>query len=193
MKQSSDGTELLRAFIALELTPGARRVAAALQDELRRASANIRWVEPANLHVTLKFLGDAKPAVLDRLADRLRESLQGVHRVPLTVAGAGAFPGASQPRVVWAGVREHEEIGRLYSLVETAAVTCGFPPERRPFRAHLTLGRVKSPGDLSIALGEQALREYRSETELAHSVTLFQSELTHRGAVYSARYEVELV
>ena len=190
---SSDGTELYRAFIALELTPAGRRVAVAIQEELRRSSAKVRWVEPANLHVTLKFLGDAEPAALERLADRLSETLQGTPRVPLTVEGAGAFPSASRPRVVWAGLREQEELGKLHSLAEAAAVACGFPPEDRPFRAHLTLGRVKWAGDLPVALGVPALGEYRSETQPAHSVALFRSQLTRGGAVYSARYKVELV
>lgn len=191
--QSTEASERYRAFVALEIPDDARRVAVELQSRLRHVRAKVRWVEPANLHVTLKFLGDVEPERLNRLADRLSEALRETKRVPMTVEGAGAFPDAKRPRVIWAGLREQDLLRGLFEQVDAASAAVGFERDRKPFRAHLTLGRIKRPGDVSSTLDDPSLRGYHSETQPADRVTLFRSQLTPKGAVYSALYQVQLV
>lgn len=126
----------MRCFTALEIPDVLRAALARAQDELRRADADVRWVDPPLLHLTLKFCGELDAAAVDRLKDALRELR--VPRFRARVAGLGMFP-----RVVWAGC-EAPELAGLAAELDRAAARAGVPPETRPFAGHVTLGRVKS-------------------------------------------------
>ncbi len=137
--------ETIRAFIAIPLPDPVLDGLADLQRELKKRvpPRSVRWVRPAAIHLTLKFLGDTPT---DRLPG-IRQALAAVarHAPPcvFTVEGLGCFPNPSRPRVVWVGVQE--PTGRLAALqgaVEEVMDPLGYPPERRGFTPHLTLGRV---------------------------------------------------
>ena len=139
--------------------------------------------------MTLKFLGQVDAARLDAIAAGLRDAATGLAGFDAVVAGLGAFPSSTHPRVVWAGVAEGApRLTDLAARVERACAALGFPPEDRPFSPHITLGRVRIPrrdarlaGLLDAAAGE-AFGRVRVER-----LVLMESQLSPRGARYTER------
>ncbi|MGH7985818.1 MAG: RNA 2',3'-cyclic phosphodiesterase [Candidatus Binataceae bacterium] len=133
----------LRAFVALRLNREVEDALLAFIEGLRPEAAGVRWVRRANLHVTLRFLGGAvEAAMIGAIMPRLERVADDTSRWTLAVRGAGAFPNLARPRVIWVGLRA-AELGPLAERVEAAAVASGFAPEKRPYSAHLTIGRVR--------------------------------------------------
>jgi 2'-5' RNA ligase len=135
----------IRAFFAIELGEPARRAAADVARRLREAPGGdgVRWVRPEALHVTLRFLGDIEPAQAPRLASRASRELAALRPFALRLGPVELFPTPSRPRVVALGLEPAGPLVELAGAVERAVVAEGFAPEERPFRAHLTLGRVR--------------------------------------------------
>ncbi len=181
-----------RLFVALEPPDAVRRRLAALAVELRRAAGRaadeVRWVPPENVHLTLQFLG-AVPG--ERVADveaAIRAAAAAAHPLSLEVKGAGGFPNARRPRVVWAGLGgDLAALGALVQDLGRSLAPLGFPPEDRPFSAHLTLGRARDgrgapglAGALAAAAGASGAPWRASE------VVLFESHLSPKGPRYEA-------
>ena len=167
-------------------------------DELRRGiPGGVRWVNPSGIHLTLKFLGateaDLAPVIISQLADKLT----GANRPTLSLSGLGTFPGRGAPRVIWAGVTgESDGLDDLFRRAEDTATALGWPGEKRPFRPHLTLGRVR---EQATAAQRRAIAEVIAGTKLpaapvwrVDTVRLYRSELTPQGAIYSSLGEVKI-
>jgi 2'-5' RNA ligase len=184
----------IRVFVAVALPQDVRAALEAALEELRAHRFEIRWVKPEHIHLTLKFIGETLPADLARIGPALRAAAAATGPFVISARGAGVFPGIKAPRVVWAGLGG--ELPALFALQQSVAqalVEAGFPPETRPFKAHLTLGRVKGrirPAELLAAL--QALGRWASPAFRVARVTLFQSELRPGGAIYTPRDVVPL-
>jgi 2'-5' RNA ligase len=181
-----------RLFVALEPPDGVRRRLAALAVELRRAAGraadDVRWVSPENVHLTLQFLGAVPAERVPEVEAALREVAGQARPLSLEVKGAGGFPNARRPRVLWAGIAG--ETAALRQLVQDFGrrlAPLGFAPEERPFSAHLTLGRSRdtrgAPG-LAGALAHAA--EATPTPWRALEVVLFESHLSPRGPRYEA-------
>ena len=182
----------MRAFLAVEISEEARGAIARLQDQLRSAGADVKWVEPHNLHLTLKFLGEIKESRVPELTERLNASLQ-TPPFAFTLEGSGAFPQPEHPKVLWAGVNEGKDsLIRLANEVETACNGCGFPPEERPFSPHLTIGRVRSPQGLSRLVQKLQGTEFRGGKTDAGEILLFQSTLGPGSPVYQPVQKIPL-
>ncbi len=176
----------MRLFVAVNLPPEIRDRLAAVQDQLRRAQADVSWVRAENIHATLKFLGETGEKRLERIRPALADVARAAVSFSMEVAGVGSF-GGRVPRVVWAGVGEGaERIVQLAGQVEAALARVGFPKERRGFTAHLTIGRVRSPRNAEALLA--ALQEAQGERFGIITTTQFelmQSELRPSGSVYT--------
>lgn len=187
--------ETVRAFIALNLEVAAIRRVAALQKTLRTSLAappgRVAWVSPANMHLTMRFLGAIDPELAPALGDGMRKLVENLPPMTLELGPLDAFPSKSRARVLIVGVTE--ATGALQDLagrMEAFARTMGFAPEQRPFRAHLTLGRAREPMTVEAwyaAAGNVALGE-----ALATDVVLYSSELKRAGAEYTALQRVAL-
>jgi len=144
----------IRIFIAIEPAPEIQKELAAIQDKLKKCRADVRWVEPENIHLTLKFLGYISESQLNNVFKAAGKSVEGISPFPLSFSGLGAFPGLDNPRVIWVGVEEGRGIlTRINRDLEVILQRNGFPPvcrggtgraEGRKYHPHLTLGRVKS-------------------------------------------------
>ncbi|HAA04117.1 MAG TPA: RNA 2',3'-cyclic phosphodiesterase [Syntrophobacteraceae bacterium] len=185
---------MIRAFIALDLHQGVLRALAELQQEWQRTAAPVSWIKPESIHLTLKFLGN----IANEQAAEIQALLLKVAAVnaPLRLQpmGCGAFPSIKQMRVVWVGLQGAvEELLKLQKSVEEALVPLGFAPEDRPYRAHLTLGRVKGRRHLQL-LQEAVLRRQGFQTEAfdVTEVVLYRSELRPEGARYTALFRAPL-
>jgi 2'-5' RNA ligase len=183
-----------RLFVALDPPEPVRRRLAALAVELRRDAGRhaeeVRWVAPENVHLTLQFLGAVPEERVAAIEAAIREVAAAARPLSLELKGAGGFPNARRPRVVWAGLAgEVAALGALVADLGRRLAPLGFAPEERPFSAHLTLGRARdgrgAPG-LAGALAHAAGAD--GTPWRAADVTLFESHLSPKGP----RYEVIL-
>jgi len=176
----------MRLFVGLPLPEDLRQRLAGLGSGLPGA----RWVAPGNLHVTLRFIGE----VDDGEAEDLDAAL-GLIRAPafdVTVGGVGCFDRGREVHTVWAGVEAGEAIGHLYEKVESAVVRTGCQPERRKFKAHVTLARLRGTPVRRVGDYIQTRQGFHGGTFTAHRFTLFCSHLGHTGAHYEALVDYPL-
>ncbi len=181
-----------RLFVALEPPEPVRRRLAAVSEGIRRAAGkaagDVRWVADENLHLTLQFLGAVPEERVAAVQGVLAAAATSARPILLEVKGAGGFPNARRPRVVWLGLSgEVAELAHLAADLGRRLAPLGFPPEARPFAAHLTLGRSRdgggSPGlggALAAAAGGEGLPWRAAE------LVLFESHLSPRGPRYQA-------
>ena len=183
----------MRTFIAIDLEPGLKSALQDLIRKLKRTGADVRWTRTEGLHLTLKFLGQVVPEELDKVKEAVR-SIAGRHRpFPLKFSGTGAFPNESAPRVLWVGFAAEAALLELQADLERGLESAGFPREDRPFKPHLTLGRVKGPSrvrEAVQALSGESTEDWSGMT--VRKVTLFESRLHPDGAEYRVIAETEL-
>lgn len=154
----------------------------ALAAELRRNHADMRPVPDGSWHVTLRFLGQVRdPDARERLMDAVSDAVSGRPALPCRLKGLGAFPQAGNARVAWVGV-ECDGLGRLAERIASATALYGDPPEPKPFRAHVTVGRMKIGGDLSRDVAEYHNTVFGQGA--FDEVVLWASRLTPSGPHY---------
>lgn len=191
--------EQLRLFIALELPRETLDALTALQDRLKREAAPrvVRWVRPAGIHLTLKFLGDTPANQQAAITTALNNATSAHGPITLHAAGLGCFPNTRRPRVVWVGLTgDLDPLRALQAAVEEALEPLGFPREKLKFSPHLTLGRVRREASSSAV---QSLGQLIAKTEIstmstwtATTVNLMRSELHPDGARYTALHHAPL-
>lgn len=185
--------EKVRAFIAVNIGDEARSVLSALQNQLIESGADVRWVAPKNMHLTLAFLGNVKTATFQPLEKALRNNIQPLASFDLTIRGTGVFGRRSHPSVVWAGIDDNEKLMGLQKRATEAVHKAGIAYDDKPFRPHLTLGRFKSLKNLE-PLFQTLEKESNShfQTLEVQSIEVVKSELKPGGAVYSVLSEIPL-
>jgi 2'-5' RNA ligase len=178
---------MIRAFLAIDLPDSLRAHLALVQGELQRSRADVRWVTPGNIHLTLKFFGNVPDEEIDTLALAAREAAAVEAPFQLKVTVAGAFPSPKAPRVVWLGLGgDVLPLTRLYQKLEKAFAALGHPPEGRAFNPHLTLGRVKSPAHREKLAGMLLkLPPLDWPPFEVKELILFQSVLSPQGSKYT--------
>ena len=177
-----------RLFIAVDPAPEAAARAGRIAARLRDAGIEAAWTNPAQLHLTLHFLGDeVDDADLHRICVAMDEAAATVPAFRVAFGGVGAFPDLRRPRVVWLGVRTGAaELGRLHDALAERLEPLGFPPEARGFRPHLTLARLRggrgaaSGAAFAAALDACAAAD-GGETSISR-VCLYESRLAPTGA-----------
>jgi 2'-5' RNA ligase len=177
---------MIRAFLAIDLPASLRAVVTRAQEELKKSGAEVKWVPPGNVHLTLKFFGNLTEEQVEAVAQAASRVAGAQAPFSLTLTQAGAFPSPKNPRVVWLGVGgELEAVMAFQRRLEAAFAALGFPPEDRPFSPHLTLGRVKSPvGRLELSRRLAALAPAEAPPFRVSEIILFRSNLTPKGATY---------
>ena len=181
----------MRVFAAVDPDPAVRaaaeRAARAVAGRLESGThERVRWVAPEQLHVTLRFLGEVTEADADALRAALRAPFE-TEAFPARVSRLGCFPPSGPPRVLWLGIGEGgDAMAELKSELDRRLAPAGRPPEDRPWRAHLTLGRMKRWPARSRRDLDRVLSEVRPETPgwLVDHVILYESRRTPRGARY---------
>jgi 2'-5' RNA ligase len=131
------GEKLMRAFVALELDDAMRARLAELIGKLRDGLEGVRWVRPAGIHMTLRFLGYARRDALEALIDPLRRAAQETSAGEAEVSGLGTFPQRGLARVLWIGISLSPSVLHLQQACERAAVAAGLEAEARPFAPHV--------------------------------------------------------
>jgi 2'-5' RNA ligase len=176
----------IRTFVAVEMPADVQKQFREVQTALRRTDAHVKWVEPHNIHATLKFLGDVAEDQLEGLYEGVTKGVVGCAPFEIRLTQIGAFPDLKRPRVVWIGVDAgKEKLIELQKNVEEAISLHGFPKEDRKFSPHLTIGRVKSPrgvDDLVTAIKETP---FESNSIGIREVVVMKSTLTPEGPIYA--------
>ena len=180
--------EKVRTFLAIDPPEGVIRKIAAIQDALKKSiHGSISWVRPQGIHLTLKFFGDIDREDIGTISGIAAGRAAAAPALTLDIQGLGVFPNARRPRVLWIGVGgETAKLIGLQQAIDAELEACGFKKEERPFRAHLTLARIKSPQGLTGI--DRILAEKGTESAgsfEAKGLTLFKSDLTPQGAIYT--------
>ncbi|MGB9867225.1 MAG: RNA 2',3'-cyclic phosphodiesterase [Bacillota bacterium] len=155
--------------------------------ELKRYNWDVKWVEPHNMHITLKFLGEVDEGLVTQLQQSFARACTGIRSFEVELKGVGSFAKDGKPRVIWAGVSSGaRELEQLAVSLDQAAALLGLGSER--FTAHLTLGRVRSwTGSLSNAFRREMERLATQEFGrfAVEEVKLIRSQLSRQGPSYS--------
>jgi 2'-5' RNA ligase len=155
----------VRLFIAVNVADYIRTSLHAAADPLRRALPGARWVAEELLHLTIKFIGEQDKDKVPQFTGIVEDVAAGFREIPYAIGGIGAFPTTSRPSVVWVGVQGDAKLELLSHDVESRCAVLGVPLDGRPFRPHITLGRVK-----------HSTRHARDEFEKVRERIVFSAE-----------------
>jgi RNA 2',3'-cyclic 3'-phosphodiesterase len=181
---STTGT--IRTFICIELPQTVQALLAKFQDSLKRLGADVSWVEPSNIHLTLKFLGDVPEPMLATLSSIVEKAAFSTVPFELQVNGAGFFPNLRAPRVLWVAIQPvPQQLQDLQEWIDVELFKLGIAREDRKFSPHLTIGRVKSPRNLQALVSAMHKLDISSEIVTAREVTVMKSDLRPTGALYT--------
>lgn len=179
----------MRTFIAIDLPQNVKDHLSGIQEQLKNIPADIKWVTPKNIHLTLKFLGEIDQRKADKICSILDNICKDKSTFVISLSSLGVFPDMHHPRVVWIGLDKGEkELQRLAMDIEDGLNKIHIRKEKRPFSSHITLGRIKSgridnlPDKLADVIPEFA----------ADRITFFKSTLTSGGPVYEVIKEAIL-
>ncbi len=183
-------SESIRSFLAFDLESDAvlNRLAAA-QNLLVQTGADLKLVEPKNIHITIRFLG----SITQAMAEKIFDAMKTVQFTPFNalIHGLGAFPDVRYPRVVWAGITEGaDQLKNVFSQLEPKLHGLGFAPDPKGFSPHLTIARVRS-GRNKTQLAEMVTKnaDYDFGIINARCLRLKKSDLTPKGPIYSTLKE----
>lgn len=193
-QEASDEAASWRCFIAVAVSDEVRAAAARLQGRLRRTHCDVSFPDPAKLHLTLVFLGDTLTGRIGEVKRAVAAAADGVPPFDLAFGGLGFFGPPRHPRVIWAGVGDPAGVlARLHEKLLANITELGFTIEKRPFRPHLTLGRIRSGRGLA---GLTSMVETLKDTPLGGSrvegVLLMRSRRDQPGASYEMLDESKL-
>ena len=185
--------ETIRAFIAIDIGDEIRGCIDELQRILKKVHADVRWVRPCNIHLTLAFLGELPTDRLEPLKASLEDNLSGETAFELSVTGTGFFGRPDRPRVIWAGIDACPPLSALHRKTAAALKAAGLEPDTKPFAPHLTLGRVKSPNHTASLLAK--LDNFQHAVlgkTVVNETVLYRSTLRREGAEYTALHRIPL-
>jgi len=187
----------MRTFIAIPLPDRVRESLGEVQGQLKACASDVKWVEPDNIHLTLKFLGEIKDSQLNKVSLILEELAKDTPSFAVVICSIGAFPRITSPRVIWAGIdKGKEEVNDTAKRLEEKLSLIGIPKEERRFSSHITIGRTRSGLNLDkLAGGLEKMsllaNDQRREFQ-ASKITLFKSTLTPKGPIYAILKEANL-
>jgi 2'-5' RNA ligase len=180
----------MRCFIAVELPPDVKAALRTLEEQLKQGQYRfVKWVQPDNIHVTLKFLGSTPVEDLERIIDALAKVSEQVQPFAVRLGGIGCFPNLQRPEVLWVGLDgELDKLSALQRQVEEVMEDLGFERESRRFVPHLTVARVKRQASLR---DKQAFGQWLSAADFSSNLqtevdglSLMESQLTPSGPIY---------
>ena len=175
----------MRLFIAIKIPEDIRAGIASQLKKFRAISPHAKWVRPENLHLTLKFLGEADQTKLGEVQSELA-SVRSAQPVTLEFQGLGFFPNPKRPHVFWAGIQGSSNLASIAHTIDQAMGALGFPREDRVFAPHLTLARFTQPSlppGLRTPVEQNITRSFGSFT--TREFHLIESKLKSAGAAYT--------
>lgn len=183
----------MRLFIALPLEKSVKDQLDELIASLKRHGGSVKWVKAGNIHLTLRFLGDTDENLVDEIKAHIDEAVKTHRQVQTSINTLGGFPNLNRPRVIWVGIEQNlEALRKMAKDIEHRMRSLGFEKEKKQFKAHLTLGRIRHPKGL------ETLTDYMRDFQLEEipllfdRIVLFKSTLTPQGPIYDRLHEAIL-
>jgi 2'-5' RNA ligase len=183
-----------RTFLAIKI-PVSKQMIEFIQDiKFVLKDEKIRWVENWNLHITLFFIGDIDESIIDEISNKLTDNLREIKSFNLSCKGVGVFKNVYNPKILWFGIKQSENLINLKLAVDKVISSFGFTIEERDFKPHLTIGRVKLVKNKNKF--KNVLEKYK-EVEIQNfsikEVILYESKLTPKGPLYNVLKKFPLI
>lgn len=178
-----------RGFIAVDI-PSSQKIIE-LSNHIKNSNANVKLVEPKNIHITLKFLGDTNEKYIDQIEEIMKKSIRDIEPFEIKLTGAGVFPNPNYIKVMWIGIKDNGELEKISGNINEQLTNLGFEREKRRFSPHLTIARVRTARNKEKLV--EIVEKYR-EVEFAkikvESIKLKQSKLTPKGPIYTTLKDI---
>jgi 2'-5' RNA ligase len=182
---------MIRLFIALGIKQSIKNYLAEIINEFKSKGGKIKWVEPDNMHLTLKFLGNTEYSLVDGIKVQLDSLKADLTPIKSDLCNLGGFPNLKKPKVIWIDLEKNrDQIIELAKRIDTSLAEIGFASESKLFKPHLTLGRIKKDDDL------EKLTDYLTDYELKRkdlvfdTISLIKSTLTNDGPIYKSLHTI---
>lgn len=180
-----------RGFIAIDInvTPNILKFI----KDITNSNADVKLVEPQNIHITLKFLGDVQEDKINDIEQIMKDSVKETEPFTIKLSGTGVFPNQNYIRIIWIGMKNVKKIETISKNIDENLTQLGFKREKRGFSSHLTIGRVKTAKNKQLLL--KAIENYKDlefSTHEVNSIKLKKSDLTPKGPIYTTLREVKL-
>ena len=197
-QDDSDRPEMWRTFAAIPLPEEIQKKLGQLQRSFpSQHDRAVRWVLPKSIHLTLRFLGQTDPAMVDAISAALADAVKPTGKFQLSLTKPGTFPERGKPKVLWVGIGgETRRLTSMRSRIQGALELAGIEPETRPFEPHLTIGRIQNearyPADFKAGTAFKYMEVPDDLTFTVNQAVLFRSIMDQRGATYEALTEIDL-
>jgi len=194
MASGTNQSEKIRTFVAFDIPDAVTASIHEIQNTLKAKRLKVRWVRADNLHLTLKFLGAVSVDRMEAINQALELAAEKIPPLDLFARGLGVFPGVRRPRVIWVGINgDVETLMALQQAIDRHLASIGFAREKRSFKAHLTIGRVKGAINAKQLLEAiQLYQDYRSERFQVQRIELIRSDLKPQGPEYTSLATIAL-
>ena len=184
---------MIRSFIAVDIPGDVRDKLDSLIDKLKNSQADVKWVKPKSIHITLKFLGNVEEARLPKIKEIVENVAKNIQPFTVSIEGTGTFPNDRRPRVLWVGIRKGSEtLTRLAEELDSRLSVLGFEREKRSYSPHLTLGRVRSSKNIDTLMDMMHSMPFQAGDFLNEAILLMKSDLRPDGAVYTVLEKIKL-
>ena len=178
----------IRIFIAIEIPSSIKEKISDFQEELKKEHARISWVKPDNIHITLKFLGNVTEDKIDAIGNAVEIAVAQIKSFQIEITNVGAFPNYEKPRVIWVGAQSESDLLKITAKqIDNELHQLGFELEKRSFKAHLTLGRVKGLHGIDGVINKLKQGQgFKGGSFKVHEIVVMRSDLKPTGAVYTS-------
>lgn len=185
---------MIRAFIAVEIDSPNKQKLSELIGLFKKTDTDVKWVKENQMHLTLKFLGNIEETKTQEVSRELESITNESKKFTISLSKIGAFPNINKPRIIWIDIDEGKDTLKLLAdKIESRLEKIGFAKEKREFKTHLTLGRIKSLKNISQLTEVIQKTDSQSQDKIKiSSLILFQSTLTSKGAIYMPLAEIKL-
>lgn len=174
-----------RLFLAIKIHPTPRYISLFQEITSSLRHERIKWVEPQNMHLTLKFFGETDEKQIPAIINVVQAATAKTKPFTLKIADTGIFGSRYDPRVVWFGIQKQPELELLAQNIFASLAQCGWEADRQNFVPHLTIGRIKELKDKP--LFQKIIGKYNTlevQEENVSEITLYESILRREGPLY---------
>lgn len=184
-----------RIFVAVDISDEARRETAAYIESLKREFSNVRvgWEKPEKLHLTLKFLGDTNENQLAELSEIVKRIAAETPKFELRIAETGVFPARRNARVLWIDVKDETgSLAKINRMLDAECEPLGFAAEKRNFKPHLTIARLKEPQKSRELIEKHLQKQFEPAGVEVAEIVICESRLQPAGSIYQKLTTVQL-
>jgi len=182
-----------RLFVAIKIHPSAKYISIFNEFSSSLRHERIKWVDPANTHLTLKFLGETDEKKIPAIIQAIESAVAQSKPFTLKIAYTGIFGSRYDPKVIWFGIDKQDEPANLAQILFAGLAKCGWEVDRQNFVPHLTIGRIKELQDKP--LFQQIISKYNTveiQDEYVTEIILYESILRREGPIYIEVFSAKL-